>query len=614
MSNSTPADLGTATPTEQHRWPRLLRRLAQAQVMLGIPLIAILFVLHLGLSNTSKTLIQAQFNFYQSSAVLQKSALGMVQTRRAVEIAAEKRDLKLMYHAHDVLTANLALLQEGAWIAPGSQLHLIKRISVADQIRDIETLEQKINAAISALERKQKLPDMTPVADRLDVLYINFRELQAIHERTVFDVYTKLAIQQERYEWAVRATLLLLLTLYGSLIWLHASQRNTLKKLREARDRAEHATRAKSDFLAVMSHEIRTPLNGVIGVADLLDGTPLNEHQREYVALVRESGGHLLRIIDDVLDFSRIEAEQIPLAEAPFNLRELVSQITTLSGNDTNKHLTLEIAIGNDVPPLIVGDRTRYAQILTNLLNNALKFTHQGEVMLDIDVTDREELVIRVRDTGIGIEPAKLDTIYQPFSQADNSIVRAYGGSGLGLAITRRLVELMRGDITVRSVPGQGTEFMVHLPLVRPDPSVATAGSSTPLTPARRNLRVLVVEDNPVNQLVTRRMLESLGNQVDIAVDGHEGVKLARARHYDLILMDLQMPHMSGIEAAREILRDGGVGSSARHIQIVALSANAMPEHRVAAAEAGMSGFLAKPTRLNDIAQLLQQLFPTTIK
>ncbi|MFZ5755541.1 MAG: ATP-binding response regulator [Pseudomonadota bacterium] len=200
--------------------------------------------------------------------------------------------------------------------------------------------------------------------------------------------------------------------------------------------------------------------------------------------------------------------------------------------------------------------------------------------------------------------PAKLEAIYKPFSQADSSIVRAYGGTGLGLAITRRLVELMQGDITVRSVQGQGTEFMVHLPLRRPDDLPAGAHGIDTAHSARKNLKVLVVEDNPVNQMVTRRMLESLGHEVDIASDGRDGVNRARGGNHDLILMDLQMPHMSGIDAAREIRKSGCAA------RIVALSANALPEHRSAAEEAGMSGFLAKPARLGDLERLLAQLFP----
>ncbi|MFZ5722807.1 MAG: ATP-binding protein [Pseudomonadota bacterium] len=597
MSSSSASDSG---------WRRMLRRVARAQVTLGIPLIVILFVLHLGLSSTSEMLIQTQFNFYQSNSVLQKSALGMVQARRAVEIAAERRDTDLLYHASDVLVSSLALLHEGIWFAPGSRMQMVEPVSVSEQIADIEELNSQILAAAGMLEKKRRLPNMTPVADRLDVLYIAFRELQVRHERTVYDVYARLAIQQKRYEWAVLATLALLLTLYGSLIWIYVSQRQVLAALRDARDTAERATRAKSDFLAVMSHEIRTPLNSVIGVADLLDGTRLDEQQREYTTLIRDSGTHLLRIIDDVLDFSRIEAEHIPLAEEAFDLREVVTQVSGLLTSQARNGVSLEVAIGDEVPSHIVGDRTRYVQILTNLLNNALKFTHEGEVMLDIDATDREELVIRVRDTGIGIEPEKLDAIYKPFSQADSSIVRAYGGTGLGLAITRRLVELMNGDITVRSVQGQGTEFMVHLPLRRPASAPADSNGSTVSARARKGLHVLVVEDNPVNQMVTRRMLESLGHVVDIAGDGRDGVNQARTGNYDLVLMDLQMPHMSGIDAAREIRKTGCLS------RIVALSANALPEHRSAAEEAGMNGFLAKPARLNDLEQLLARMFPET--
>ncbi|MFZ5697931.1 MAG: ATP-binding protein [Pseudomonadota bacterium] len=586
-------------------WRRLLRRIARIQVMLGIPLIVVLFILHLGLSSTSNMLIETQFNFYQSNSVLQKSALSMVQARRAVEIAIQKHDVDLMYHASDVLNASLGLLREGMWLAPGTRAQLLEPLNVAEQISTIEMLDSTINSAAASLAAHKPLPSMTSISDRLDVLYITFRELQVRHERTVFDVYTRLAVQQQRYEWAVRATLLLLLTLYGSLIWLYANQRRTVEELRQARDTAERATRAKSDFLAVMSHELRTPLNGVIGLADLLDRSRLDETQHEYVNLIRDSGNNLLRIIDDVLDFSSIEAERIPLIESPFDLRELTTQMIALLRTDIHEDVTLDVSFGDDLPLHILGDRTRYSQILANLLKNAIKFTHEGEVTLDIDITDRSELVIRVRDTGIGIAPEKIDAIYQPFSQADSSIMRTYGGAGLGLAITRRLVELMQGDITVRSVPGQGTEFMLHLPLKLPGPASTTAMPPSAVTDrSRQNLHILVVEDNPVNQMVTRRMLESLGHRVDIATDGREGVARARGDHYDLVLMDLQMPQMSGIEAAQEIRKAGGKA------KIVALSANVLPEHQAAAEAVGMNSFLAKPARLVDLEHLLQSLFP----
>ncbi len=584
---------------------RLLRRIARIQVTLGIPLIVILFVLHLGLSSSNELLIETQFNYYQSNSVLQKSALSMVQARRAVELGVQDRKVDMLYHASDLLNSTITSLNEGIWHTPGSRLQMVEPMSVDQEIVDIQQLNDQLLAAANSLEKHRRLPNLTPVTDHLDVLYITFRELQTRHERTVFDVYARMSIQQKRYEWAVRATLLLLLTLYGSLIWLYLSQQQTLLALSEARDSAEQATRAKSDFLAVMSHEVRTPLNGVIGVADLLENSNINEQQREYVTLIRESGTHLLRIIDDVLDFSRIEAGKIPLAEAPFSLHDLVRQVTGLLRSHLPARVTLEVDIGDEVPVTILGDHIRYAQIITNLLNNALKLTPEGEIMLDIDVTDREELVIRVRDTGIGIDPARLEAIYQPFAAQENAIAHAHGGTGLGLAITRRLVELMQGDITAHSTPGQGTEFIVHLPLRRSLTKPSSAGNA-PLARAQKNLRVLVVEDNPVNQMVTQRMLESLGHSVAVAGDGREGVAALRQGHFDLVLMDLQMPHMSGIDAALEMRRSGF------DAKIVALSANALPEHRQAADEAGMNGFLAKPARLSDLEQLLAGLFPAS--
>jgi signal transduction histidine kinase/ActR/RegA family two-component response regulator len=603
--------MSNSLPNEQPRLRGLARRIASAQAMLGVPLIAILFVLHLGLSQTAERLIQTQFELYQSNSVLQKSALAMVQARRAVDLAAQQRDSSLMYHAADTLQSAIALLREGMWGVPGTPAHLPLRVE--EQLQDIDRLTEHVEEAAQSLAAGQRIPGMRKVSDRLDVLYIAFRELQAVHEVEVHALYTRLAVQQQRYQWAVRGTLLLLLLMNMSLIWMFVTQRQTLRKLRRASEQAERATRAKSDFLTVMSHEIRTPLNGIIGVADLLDRSTLDAGQRDLVGVVRDSGAHLLRLIDDILDFSRIEAGDTPLVEEPFDLAAVVRQVVANQRHARpDDKVSIECDIGGNVPPVILGDATRYAQIVANLVGNALKFTPEGEISVDVDVIGthtRRELVIRVRDTGIGIDPRYREAMYQPFAQADSSIVRTYGGTGLGLAITRRLVEAMDGDISARSVPGQGTEFLIHLPLrVPPETDTPASDNAQVAMPAAaempaRTLRVLVVDDNPVNQMVTRRMLETLRHQVDIAADGREGIDRALAEDYDLVLMDLQMPEVSGLEATRAI-RERKPGC-----RIVALSANAMPEHRQAAAEAGMDGFLAKPVRLGDLEGLLATHF-----
>ena len=407
------------------------------------------------------------------------------------------------------------------------------------------------------------------------------------------------------------------LFLTGNIAWLldrrYAVEEEVVVRtaeMRQARDDARAANRAKSDFLATMSHEIRTPLNGVIAMADhLLEKTLPSDH-REPLEIISKSSEHLLRVINDILDYSKLEAKKVEFEKRPFAVASLVENVVEMFAVQADdKGLRLDVRFAPDLPAQVSGDAARLRQILLNLVSNAIKFTERGHVCVEVacrdDVPDlakpepQARLVFIVRDSGVGMSEEALSHLFTEFWQADNTISRRYGGTGLGLAISRRMAEQMGGGVEVASALGVGSAFTLSVPVTRlaADALPAADREDVEKSSASENFagrRILLTEDNPTNRQIARTILARTGAQIDTAQDGLEAVASARAVAYDLILMDIHMPNMNGIDATRAIR---SLPAPYGRAPIIALSASAFREDQEDCRAAGMNDFLAKPYR-----------------
>ena len=382
-------------------------------------------------------------------------------------------------------------------------------------------------------------------------------------------------------------------------------------ELKQARDKAEEMSQAKGEFLANMSHEIRTPMNGVIGTLQLLEGTKLDASQSEYVHVAHKSADALLAILNDILDLSKIEAGKLSLEDIPFDLRELVQELVVLhSLKAEQKGVELNSEINEQVPDVVVGDPTRMRQILVNLITNALKFTSEGEVSISVSIQDKTEekvsLRIEVSDTGIGIPLDKQQQLFSAFTQADGSTTRKYGGTGLGLAIVRQLVEMMGGELGIDSDAGEGARFWFVVPMGLSQTPLEVSSSKPQTENGKLEGRVLLVEDNPVNEMVARKMLEKLGLDSVTATNGQEALDMLESESVDVVLMDCQMPEMDGFEATRH-LRMREKLANADALPVIAMTANVMEGDRERCLQAGMDDYLGKPVRMDELESTLRR-------
>ncbi len=422
------------------------------------------------------------------------------------------------------------------------------------------------------------------------------------------------SLRQERH-WDDETVMLL--RIVGEMFANALKHKRAQEELMLARDAAESAARAKSRFLANMSHEIRTPMHGFLGMLQLLEGSDLDPTQRKYAKSAHASADMLLNLLDDILDFSTIEAGKMSLELGDLDLRRTVDEVVQiLSEGAANKGLSLQCRMEPEQPPPIRADVTRLRQILVNLVGNAIKFTEEGGVSLLVSQqssdSDRTRIRFEVRDTGIGIPHEMQEGLFHPFTQADSSTTRRFGGTGLGLAICKQLIDLMGGTIGVVSTPGAGSTFWFEVAFDRAsareaqDDVVVSEPESVLSLPRFEGFKVLLVEDNPINQEVGQIILDHMGLAVDIAENGQEALGLLQERHYDLVLMDCQMPVMDGFEATRRV-RESERSNGNPGVVIVAMTGNAMQGDRESCIRAGMDDYLAKPFTLTEVAQILSK-------
>jgi PAS domain S-box-containing protein len=387
---------------------------------------------------------------------------------------------------------------------------------------------------------------------------------------------------------------------------------------------AEAANQAKSEFLANMSHEIRTPLNGIAGTMQLLETTTLDDEQKKIVGMTLKSANRLTRLLSDILDLSRVEAGKMEIFEAEFVVNELADSVTDLfTVTARDKGVALKCSIDSEIPSLLIGDEARVRQILFNLVGNALKFTKQGSVKLEmtslgVGKDETYNVLFTVSDTGIGIPDDKLDSLFKPFVQVDGSYTRSFQGAGLGLAIVKRLVDLMGGKVSVASTLGEGTTIHLLLPFKLPEgANLSAQEASGQLPEAKHKLRILLAEDEPSNAMPIQSLLEKAGHIVTLAEDGQQVLDLLKAQDFDVILMDVQMPVLNGVEATQEIRRledekNSSIPASQHSsIPIIALTAYAMLGDREKFLEAGMNDYLGKPVRMQDLAKVLEGVVST---
>lgn len=568
---------------------------------------------------------------------------GLVRVHRSIDVQLEKlqHDLKVLetggtvqrkallnLEGHDEMQLEVSYRPDAT-----SQRYIMELIEIAPLLEQVQAkphvlqalLEQRQNC-LESQDRGCLIRVLPEIAVFLKQLPPYFERLDENANRLLFDssdrlreLEAELAVQHDRLKKSEMGLISLVMILAGAAGVMFLRRINqtgqqleaAVEEMREAKEVAERASRAKSEFVSRMSHELRTPLNAIIGFAELLEAEPLTPSQKNFVNLINGSGKHLTELINAVLDHAKIEAGGLTLEIIPFDFPATVGEVRAIvSERAKAKGLQFIASIDPNLPSHIMGDPTRLRQVLINLLVNAIKFTERGSVELRI-VADQGFIVFSVRDTGIGMDEAALGRLFRPFSQADDSITRRYGGTGLGLLISKELIEAMGGGIEVDSAPGAGSCFWFWLPLRAAQVSGEAGQVVSSPPPDLGKLvkgRVLLVDDNRVNQQLAGAMLQRLGLAHEVAESGAEALRRLAGTDFSLVLMDMEMPEMDGITATRQY-RSRETAEGRTHLPIIAMTANVLQEARERCAAAGMDGFVAKPVSLATLQAEILRLF-----
>lgn len=599
------------------------------------------------------TLLRIEKDVYQMNTLTNPTAQSRLEQHISEHVSKMRHDLEVLkkggrvrqvvylnIEGHDQMVREVMYRPD-----PQTSGYVMELIEIAPQLDQVLSRTQELRKLLGKRAQLRKDNDSQglfaleqEIAVYLKHIPPYFFRLNENANRLFFDssdrleeLERQLAAQRERFKVTEMVLVVLIIVLATLAGFVFASQINAsnqrlrlaLEEMRAAKEEAERASRAKSDFVSRMSHELRTPMNAILGFAQLLESETLSPEHRDYVGEINRAGSHLLELINKVLDLAKIEAGQLTLEHIAFDLRLLLNEVTALvSERAKSKGLAVRFHVSPDLPNRIMGDPTRLRQVLINLIGNAEKFTAQGSIEIVVEPDDDiNRIRLSVRDTGIGMDAPTLAKLFKAFAQADESTTRQFGGTGLGLKIAQDLVHAMGGEIQVVSEPGIGSRFWFSLPLIpthevvastqENDKDVAKNALKSQNTASDKPLHghILLVEDNRINQVVAARMLEKLGLSYDIANHGGESIDHVLAKDYDLILMDMEMPQMDGPEATRRIR---GMENAARKnpIPIIAMTANALHEDRERCIASGMNDHMAKPVEMSKLVELLRKWLP----